>query len=128
MSMTTIPARTGLTTDLNEEARLGLGTRLKRAAGVAALALVVLFPNMGIAQARGPEGIADTAERVMDAVVNIKASQKQAQRSVPMPQMPPARRLKICSMISSTAGVRVVRVVRVRSSRTSALRLSVRAL
>ncbi len=89
MSMTTIPARTGLTTDLNEKARLGLGTRLKRAAGVAALALVVLFPNMGIAQARGPEGIADTAERVMDAVVNIKASQKQAQRSVPMPQMPP---------------------------------------
>lgn len=61
--------------------------RFRRAAGAVALAVVVLLP--GIAQARGPEQIADTAERVMDAVVNIKAMQRQTQRAVPMPQLPP---------------------------------------
>ncbi len=89
MSMETIPAKTGFTTDLAGQAVAGLVPRLRRAAGAAALAVVVLLPNVAAVQARGPEAIADTAERVMDAVVNIKANQRQAQRSVPMPQMPP---------------------------------------
>lgn len=66
--------------------RAGGFTRL---AGAAALGLVILIPFHRPAEARGPEGIADVAERVMDAVVNIKASQRVAQRSVPMPQLPP---------------------------------------
>ncbi|MCZ8184801.1 MAG: Do family serine endopeptidase [Beijerinckiaceae bacterium] len=89
MSMETIPASTGFTTDLAARPGAGLMPRLRRAAGAAALAVVVLLPNVAAVQARGPEQIADTAERVMDAVVNIKANQRQAQRSVPMPQMPP---------------------------------------
>jgi serine protease Do len=89
MSMKTIPAETGFTTDLEGGLRAGLLPRLRRAAGAAALAVIVLLPNAAAVQARGPEQIADTAERVMDAVVNIKANQRQAQRSVPMPQMPP---------------------------------------
>lgn len=63
--------------------------KVRRVLGAMALGLVVLFPAMGPAAARGPENIADVAERVMDAVVNIKASQKVAQRSVPLPQLPP---------------------------------------
>ncbi|MCZ8183053.1 MAG: Do family serine endopeptidase [Beijerinckiaceae bacterium] len=89
MSMETFPAKTGFTTDLARQPGAGLVPRLRRAAGAAALAVVVLLPNVAAVQARGPEAIADTAERVMDAVVNIKANQRQAQRSVPMPQMPP---------------------------------------
>lgn len=89
MSMETIPAKTGFTTDLAGKPGAGLMPRLRRAAGAAALAVIVLLPNVATVQARGPEAIADTAERVMDAVVNIKANQRQAQRSVPMPQIPP---------------------------------------
>jgi serine protease Do len=65
-------------------------TMKARTLGAVALSLVVLFPGAAFAQtARGPEGIADTAEKVMDAVVNIKASQKIQVRNVPMPQLPP---------------------------------------
>src|SRR5947209_19416995 len=39
-------------------------------------------------QARGPDGIADIAERVIDAVVNISTSQNVAARNNPMPNMP----------------------------------------
>ena len=42
--------------------------------------------------ARGPENIADVAEKVIDAVVNISTSQKveaRGARSTPMPQLPP---------------------------------------
>ncbi len=64
--------------------------KLTRAAGAVALSFLVVLPMLGPAAARsGPDGIADVAERVMDAVVNIKASQKVAQRNVPMPQLPP---------------------------------------
>lgn len=66
-----------------------LSRRIARVAGAVALSFVVLLPGIRAASARGPEAIADTAERVMDAVVNIKASQRQAQRNVPMPQLPP---------------------------------------
>ena len=38
--------------------------------------------------ARGPDGIADVAEKVIDAVVNISTSQKVEARNTPMPQLP----------------------------------------
>src|SRR5215831_12278892 len=41
------------------------------------------------AAARGPEAIADVAEKVIDAVVNISTSQKIEQRGGPTPQLPP---------------------------------------
>ena len=49
--------------------------------------LIVSTPNMAFA--KGPDSLADLAQNVMDAVVNIKAAQKVDQRAVPMPQMPP---------------------------------------
>jgi serine protease Do len=41
------------------------------------------------AAARGPDGIADVAERVIDAVVNISTSQSLDNRASPTPQLPP---------------------------------------
>jgi serine protease Do len=57
------------------------------AAAVAALALATPRP----AQARGPDNIADVAERVIDAVVNISTSQSVDTHSsaTPPPLMPP---------------------------------------
>lgn len=69
--------------------RRGLARTFTRMTGALALSLVVLFPVAVPAQARGPESIADVSERVIDAVVNIKATQKIAQRAVPMPNLPP---------------------------------------
>jgi len=56
-------------------------------AGVAT-AMVLLMPA-GAAFARGPDGIADVAERVIDAVVNISTSQKVEPRITQMPKLPP---------------------------------------
>jgi serine protease Do len=53
------------------------------AAGIG-LALTFASP----AAARGPEGIADVAEKVIDAVVNISTSQTVEAKGGPMPQMP----------------------------------------
>lgn len=63
--------------------------RTGRAVAVAALgaSLVVTAPVMALA--KGPDSLADLAQNVMDAVVNIKAAQKVDQRAVPMPQLPP---------------------------------------
>jgi serine protease Do len=52
----------------------------------AALALPLL--TMPTA-ARGPDGISDVAEQVIEAVVNISTSQKVESRSGPTPQLPP---------------------------------------
>jgi serine protease Do len=42
------------------------------------------------ASGKGPDSVADTAERVIDAVVNISTSQTiEAQKGVPLPQLPP---------------------------------------
>src|SRR6478752_5557290 len=41
------------------------------------------------AAARGPDGIADVAERVIDAVVNISTSQSIESKSSVAPQLPP---------------------------------------
>src|SRR6195256_6399220 len=56
-------------------------------ATVAAAAMVL--PTLSTSSfARGPDGISDVAERVIDAVVNISTSQKVEARNTPMPQLP----------------------------------------
>jgi serine protease Do len=60
---------------------------LALAAGL--LASIATATNVA-AQRRGPDSVADVAEKVLDAVVNISTSQTvTGQRSVPMPQVPP---------------------------------------
>jgi serine protease Do len=73
------------------EARSGRNARF---AGFARFFAFLVLSFALIAQAmaqnsRRPEGFADLTERVIDAVVNIKASQRVAQRNVPLPQLPP---------------------------------------
>jgi serine protease Do len=66
--------------------------RRRGAAIVFASGLAVLTAVHGVmaAASKGPDSVADTAEKVLDAVVNISTSQTVAgQRSVPMPQLPP---------------------------------------
>lgn len=59
------------------------------AAPALALALVLAAPALA-ASSKGPDTVADVAEKVMDAVVNISTSQNVApSRSVPTPQLPP---------------------------------------
>src|SRR5678815_4795794 len=56
-------------------------------ATVAAAAMVL--PALSTASAaRGPDNIADIAEKVIDAVVNISTSQKVETRNSPLPQLP----------------------------------------
>ncbi len=61
--------------------------------GLAALAVGAFSAFGSPAHARGPEGIADVAEKVIDAVVNISTSQtveaKGGGGSNTMPQLPP---------------------------------------
>jgi serine protease Do len=54
-------------------------------AGVA----IVLPALFSPAAARGPDAIADVAEKVIDAVVNISTSQSLAAKASPTPQLPP---------------------------------------
>jgi serine protease Do len=74
----------------------GTFTRLARQARRPAFAVVaaaaLVLPGFAVpANARGPEFIADVAEKVIDAVVNISTSQKvEATRNNTMPQMPNA--------------------------------------
>src|SRR5215468_4335401 len=69
-------------------------TRQVRRPALAAIALsVLILPQLSApAKARGPEGIADVAERVIDAVVNISTSQNVTSRNQgtvgPMPNLP----------------------------------------
>jgi len=55
------------------------------AAATAAMVLPLLSTSV---VARGPDNIADVAEKVIDAVVNISTSQKVEARNTPMPQLP----------------------------------------
>jgi serine protease Do len=65
-------------------------SRLPRAAlALAALAAAVALAPAGSAAARGPENIADVAEQVIDAVVNISTSQKVDARTSGLPDLPP---------------------------------------
>jgi serine protease Do len=61
-----------------------------RQSALAALASVALLlaPVTASRAARGPDNIADVAEKVIDAVVNISTSQKVEARNSPMPQLP----------------------------------------
>jgi serine protease Do len=55
----------------------------------AAAAVVIIMPGFVTpGAARGPEGIADVAEQVIDAVVNISTSQNVATRNNARPQLP----------------------------------------
>jgi serine protease Do len=61
-----------------------------RHATVAAAAAVVSLPLVGApALARGPDNIADVAEKVINAVVNISTSQSVDNRSTATPSLPP---------------------------------------
>jgi serine protease Do len=60
--------------------------------GAAAIAAAFIFatPHVTRAQTRGPDNVADVAERVQSAVVNISTSQNvNPSQQVPMPQLPP---------------------------------------
>src|SRR6202012_4857574 len=82
---TTMTAATIVPTRLRQHARFGL----------AALAIGAFSVFGSPAQARGPEGIADVAEKVIDAVVNISTSQTVEakgggeNRGGAVPQLPP---------------------------------------
>src|SRR6202163_3157056 len=68
-------------------ARFVLHVRRPALATVAAAAIVL--PALSASHAaRGPDNIADIAEKVIDAVVNISTSQKVETRNTPMPQLP----------------------------------------
>ena len=60
-------------------------------AGLALLtAAAIAWPALTVpAAARGPEGIADVAEQVIDAVVNVSTKQSVDLSSGAMPQLPP---------------------------------------
>jgi serine protease Do len=66
--------------------------RRAAAAGLLSLALAAgaaLAPGAALAQSKGPDSVADLAERLLDSVVNISTSQNVADtREVPMPQVP----------------------------------------
>jgi serine protease Do len=68
--------------------------RMKPTAGRSGLAIfaaaAIAWPALiAPAAARGPEGIADAAEQVIDAVVNVSTKQSVDLRSGAMPQLPP---------------------------------------
>ena len=68
--------------------------RLTSSVGRAGLAIftaaAVAWPALTThAAARGPEGIADVAEQVIDAVVNVSTKQSVDMRNGAMPQLPP---------------------------------------
>src|SRR5271154_4353128 len=63
--------------------------RARYGAAIAALAAAVMILPAQPAAARGPENIADVAEQVIDAVVNISTSQKVEAHITGMPDLPP---------------------------------------
>ena len=62
---------------------------VRHGAAVAALTAAVIILPAQPAAARGPENIADVAEQVIDAVVNISTSQKVDARVTGLPDLPP---------------------------------------
>jgi serine protease Do len=68
----------------------GFPLLIRLGAGALAAALILATPHVTRAQTRGPDNVADVAERVQGAVVNISTSQNvNPSQSVPMPQLPP---------------------------------------
>ncbi|HEY2529793.1 MAG TPA: DegQ family serine endoprotease [Xanthobacteraceae bacterium] len=66
-----------------------LSRLVRHGAAAAALAAVIIMPAWPAAAARGPENIADVAEQVIDAVVNVSTSQKVDTHMGDMPDLPP---------------------------------------
>jgi serine protease Do len=66
-----------------------LGSSLRRAIALAAVAAALAILPGKPAAARGPENIADVAEQVIDAVVNISTSQKIDPHMSDLPDLPP---------------------------------------
>jgi len=66
-----------------------LSRLLRPALTFAALAAAIIVVPAFPAAARGPENIADVAEQVIDAVVNISTSQKVDARISGLPELPP---------------------------------------
>ena len=62
---------------------------VRRGPAIAALAAAIIILPAWNAAARGPENIADVAEQVIDAVVNISTSQKVDPRMSGLPELPP---------------------------------------
>src|SRR5271168_5638248 len=62
---------------------------VRHGAAIAALTAAIVVLPAWTAAARGPENIADVAEQVIDAVVNISTSQKVDSRMGNMPDLPP---------------------------------------
>jgi len=63
--------------------------QVRRPALATVAAAAMVLPALSTSSfARGPDGISDVAERVIDAVVNISTSQKVEARNTPMPQLP----------------------------------------
>jgi serine protease Do len=62
---------------------------VRRGTAIALLATAIIGLPQRPAAARGPENIADVAEQVIDAVVNISTSQKVDARVTEMPDLPP---------------------------------------
>jgi serine protease Do len=62
---------------------------VRRSALAAAATAVLVLSAAAPAAARGPEAVADVAEQVIDAVVNISTSQTVDARRGAMPQLPP---------------------------------------
>jgi len=63
--------------------------QIHRPAVTAAAISVLVLPSLTVPSfARGPEAVADIAEQVIDAVVNISTSQNVAARNTPAPQLP----------------------------------------
>ena len=63
--------------------------QVRRSSMAVAIAAAIIWPGNSISHAaRGPDSIADVAEKVIDAVVNISTSQKVESRNTPMPQLP----------------------------------------
>jgi len=59
-------------------------------AAVALAAFVFVTPHAIRAHTRGPDNVADVADRVQSAVVNISTTQNvNPSQQVPMPQLPP---------------------------------------
>ncbi|MGX9427373.1 MULTISPECIES: Do family serine endopeptidase [Bradyrhizobium] len=71
-------------------ARPALSRRLRLMGAAIAIGAAGMFASVPAAFARGPDGIADVAEKVIDAVVNISTSQTvEAKGGGAMPQLPP---------------------------------------
>jgi serine protease Do len=63
--------------------------QVRRPAVATFAAAAIVLPALSTSSlARGPDNIADIAEKVIDAVVNISTSQKVETRNTPMPQLP----------------------------------------